>query len=119
MPYLTREQILNANDLPAEDVEVPEWGGVVRVRALTGAERDAFEAAIIKVRGKRVDFHLENARALLVAMSVVDEDGNRLFSDEDVKALGRKSAAALDRVASVAMRLSGLTQEDLEELTKN
>ena len=119
MPYLTREQILKADDLPTEDVEVPEWGGVVRVRALTGAERDALEAAVLDVRGKNVRVRLENARALIVAMSVVDEDGNRLFSDKDVKALGQKSAAALDRVASVAMRLAGLTKEDLEELTKN
>ena len=32
MPYLTRDDILQAVDLKYEDVQVPEWGGVVRVR---------------------------------------------------------------------------------------
>ena len=29
---LSRDAILQAQDLPHEDVEVPEWGGMVRVR---------------------------------------------------------------------------------------
>ena len=37
---LTREQILGLSDLPREEVRIPEWGGVVFVRALTGSERD-------------------------------------------------------------------------------
>ncbi len=57
--------------------------------------------------------------ARLVAASIVDEDDKRVFSQSDVKALGEKSAAALDRVMAVAMRLSGLTEEDAEELEGN
>ena len=119
MAYLTRDAILQADDLPAEDVEVPEWGGTVRVRGLTGAERDAFEASIVEQRGKTTHFKMENLRARLVALSVVGEDGKRIFSDSDVKALGRKSAVALQRVFKAAQRLSGLTAEDVEELAKN
>ena len=37
---LSKEQILAAEDLPHKDVPVPEWKGTVRVRALTGFERD-------------------------------------------------------------------------------
>jgi len=117
---LTREAILQAQDLPYEDVAVPEWGGVVRVRALTGAERDRFEASIVEQRGKGGPrLNTQNIRAKLVALTVVDEHGNRIFTDDDVEALGRKSAAALNRVFEVAQRLSGLTQADMEELEKN
>lgn len=116
---LTRDQILQAQDLPFEDVEVPEWGGTVRVRALTGAERDAFEASIVERKGSRTEFNPVNMRAKLVAMTVVDENGNRIFSNSDVEVLGKKSAAALDKVFQVAQRLSGLRPEDLEEMTKN
>jgi len=63
--------------------------------------------------------NLANVRARLCAISIVDETGKRMFSDEDVRALGRKSAAALDRVFAAAQRLSGLTDEDVEELAKN
>jgi len=117
--YLTREAILGVSDLPTEDVPVPEWGGVVRVRTLTGAERDAFEGSIVEKRGKKMVVKSDNMRARLVALAVVDEDGNRLFTDADVIALGKKSGAALARVFQVAQHLSGLTEDDVEELEKN
>jgi hypothetical protein len=41
---LTRDSILNAKDLKKELVKVPEWGGEVYVRCMTGSERDAFES---------------------------------------------------------------------------
>lgn len=122
---LSREQILAANDLTKELVHVPEWRdsetGVehVYVRALTGAERDAFEASMVDQRGRSRTMNLRNVRARLCALTICDEEGNRLFSDADVEALGRKSAAALTRVFAVAQRLSGLTQDDVEELAGN
>ncbi len=119
MKLLTRDAILQAEDLPTEDIEVEEWGGAVRVRALTGAERDAFEQSIVEQRGKSTRMNLRNIRAKLVALTVVDADGKRLFSDKDAELLGKKSAAALDRVFEVAQRLSGLSPEDMEELSGN
>jgi len=119
MALLTRDEILQAQDLPTEQVHVPEWGGDVLVRALTGAERDRFEQSIVEQRGKNTRMNLQNIRAKLVALTVVDEQGNRIFKDEDVKWLGNKSAAALDRIFEVAQRLSGLRDEDVEELAKN
>lgn len=119
MAVLNRDQILKVNDLPSETVPVPEWGGEVIVRALTGTERDAFEASMIQLRGKEKVLKMENIRARLAALSVVDEQGIRLFTDADVEQLGHKSATALNRVFEVAQRLSGLTPEAVEELTGN
>lgn len=119
MGYLTREAILQADDLPMEDVEVPEWGGTVRVRGLTGSERDAFESEIVQLKGKKASINMQNFRAKLVVRSVVDENGKPLFSHQDVRLLGQKSAAALQRVFEVAQRLSGLSETDVEELVGN
>lgn len=119
MTLLTKEQILSAQDLPTEIVSVPEWGGEVIVRGLTGIERDALEAEVVEVKGKKVTPKLDNLRAKLVAMSIVDEEGKRFFSDKEAAALGRKSASALERVFKVAQRLSGLTDEDVKELEEN
>lgn len=116
---LTKDAILAANDLITEDVDVPEWGGTVRVRAISGTERDTFEQTIVTRRGKNVQTNLANIRAKMVALCVVDEAGQRLFNDSDVAALGKKSAAALDRVFTVAQRLAGLTDEDVDELAEN
>lgn len=117
--YLSRDAILAINDVQFADVEVPEWGGMVRVKSLTGKERDALEASMIEGKGKNANVNLNNLRAKLVARSLVNENGERVFSDTDIAALGTKSAAALTRVYEVAQRLSGITQEDVEELTKN
>jgi hypothetical protein len=35
MTLLSKSAILCANDLQTEDVDVPEWGGAVRVRSFT------------------------------------------------------------------------------------
>lgn len=119
MTLLSREAILGANDRKTEDVDVPEWGGTVRVRALSGAERDAYEAGIVTLRANGAkEINLKNLRGRLVSLSCIDEEGKRLFTDEDAIALGDRSAAALERVFDTARRLSGLTEDDVEELAE-
>jgi hypothetical protein len=119
MTALSKDQILSANDADFELVDVPEWGGKVRVKTLTGDERDAYEQSLIDQRGNVLGPKLAGAQARLVALTAVDDDGKRLFGDDDVKALGAKSAQALNRVFEVSMRLSRLTQKDVEELVGN
>ena len=118
MGFLTREQIVNAQDLKPEEVPVPEWGGKLLVRGLTGTERDAFEAAITERNGKDTKLNMTNIRSRLSASCVVDQAGARMFADADIKVLGAKSGAALDRVFKVASRLSGIGTDDVEELAK-
>ena len=119
MTFLTRDQILQANDLETRSLDVPEWGGKVRVRALTGVERDALEASAIQGKGKNRDVNLTNFRAKLCARAIVDEQGKRIFEDADIAALGRKSSGALSKVYNLAAELSGISDADVDELTKN
>lgn len=116
MTLLSKEQILGADDLPYEDVEVKEWGGTVRIRALTGFERDRFELSVqADPKGKR---NLDNVRARLVSLCLVDDEGKRMFTEAEVKDLGSKSARALDRLFDAARKLSGLGDEDIEVLAE-
>ncbi len=112
---LTRDEIAGVQDLQLQRVEVPEWGGDLYVRGMTGAERDAFLAGALDGKGN-VDLH--NMTAKLVASTAVDGAGRRIFTDEDVEMLAAKSAAALSRVFTVASRLSGISKEDVEGLGK-
>lgn len=116
---LSKADIFNRADSCFEDVPVPEWGGIVRIKGLTGEERDAFEASTVQTRGKNVKQNLRNLRARLVAASAVDEDGVRLFEPYDIEELGKKSAAALDRLFTVAQKLSKLSEEDVDELVED
>ncbi len=117
---LSKDQILGADDLPREEVRVPEWGGSVWVRSMTGMERDAFESSMLEEKdGKSRATNMRNIRARMAVLCCVDENGDRLFSHSDEKAVGGKSAAALERIFTVAQRLNGLTNDDVEELAGN
>lgn len=120
---LSRDAILNSVDVKTELVAVPEWGGSVYVRGLTAGERDKWEASLYTTEKRGNSFevvaHRDNIRAKFVAASVVDEKGNLLFTPGDIDALTHKSAAPMDRLFSVAQRLSGMSTEDVEELEKN
>ena len=113
---LSRDTILAAVELPRELVAVPEWGGDVYVRGMTGAERDKFELDLAQRRklGKSTRF-----RASLVVATVCDEAGNPIFLAKDVDAIDAMPAAGLDRVTTIATRLSGIGADDAEELEKN
>lgn len=118
MALLGKAAILAAADLPHEDVPVPEWGGTVRVRAMSGKDRDDHD--IMARDAVEKSGAMGNWRARFCAMVMVDESGARLFPDvSDVESLGSKSAAALDRVYDVGRRLSGLTREAEAAAEKN
>lgn len=116
---LNRDDILGADDLARELVSCPEWGGDLYIRCLTGAERDRFEAEMLADAEEDQRTRFFNLRARLVVLAVCDEHNMPLFMLNDVEALGCKSAKVLDRLFSVAQRLSGMTREDVEALTKN
>lgn len=126
--FLTADDILSADDRKSEPVEVPEWGGTVLVRGLSGEDRDAYESGLTERRrvmtgpnkgGYETVPNLKNGNAKLVALAIVDPAGNRLFSDHQVALLGQKSSAALSRCFEVAARLSGMTDTAVEDAEGN
>ncbi len=116
---LKRSAILKAQDIKTVPVPCPEWAtdgdDVVLVRGWSGEQRDRFEISL----GTPEKRNFENLRAKTVADSCVDDDGNLLFSPEDVEALGKKSAIPLDRLFAVARILNGMSDQDIEELIGN
>lgn len=112
---LTRDQILSAHDMSIERIYVDAWGGTVCVRMLSGRERDRFEQWVSSSGGQPRD----NIRARLASITICDEAGARVFSDDDVLALGDKSSAALDIVCAAAMRINRLDGNAIETAKKN
>lgn len=114
MALLNRNQILAAPDQSAglTTIEVPEWGGEVSIRVMTGRERDRFETAFSKDPGN-------NLRARLVALCVADEAGRPIFTEVDVQALGEKNANALHRVFEAALKANSIGKKDVAEVEKN
>lgn len=112
-------------DSETRDVVVPEWkmhgeSVTIRLRGLTAQERDRYEASLQKMKNGQLVPDNANARARLVSWCAIDEGGSRLFKgDETMHRLGTKSSKALSRLFDAACELSGITEQDVEELTEN
>lgn len=120
--YLSKDDILRADDIRFKDVDVPEWGGKLRVRGLTSEEMLDFGLEIAEgtnpqqpgnVRMKREHF------MRIVTMVVVDAEGANIFSTEDMDALGKKSLAPIQRIVETSMELSGFTEDAQSEMGKS
>jgi hypothetical protein len=120
-------EILKSDDITFEDVPTPEWGAGrgLRIYALTGTERDEFEDSIVELKkelGKNGKVKvtretvLRGARGKLVSVAARKEDGSRLFTPEQAIALGDKAAKPLQRCFEVALRLAGMTEDEVERL---
>jgi hypothetical protein len=117
---LSKADILAASDLASETVEVPEWGGAVIVRTMTGAQRDAYEATLMtRNDAGKLEVNTDNMRAKLLLVTLVDEQGNALFTASDLDALSGKSSGAIERLAVVAQKLNGLNKGAVEDAAKN
>ena len=113
---LTKDEILKADDIITESIDVPEWNGKVIIKTLTGSERDSFEQSVTSEPGKT---NLADVRAKLCSLIIVDKDGNQLFNKMDVVALSKKSGAALDRIFEAGLKLNSMAPGDVEDLAKN
>lgn len=113
---LGRDAILGINDADVEAVPVPEWGGAVFVRSVSGAERDRFEAESIGTDGTP---NLKDYRARFAAMVICDNEGNLLFGAADIAELTKRNANALDRIVEAGLRLNAMADGDIEALEKN
>lgn len=117
---LDRAAIDAAQDIETEDVHVPEWGGYVRVKALSAAERAQYQASIVRAKlgeDGRIEreLRIEDADIVLAALGIVDEAGRHLYGvDEAREKLGAHHMRALNRVVAVIKRLSALRDEDVD-----
>lgn len=120
MSILTKDELLSlAGDLKFEDVPVPELkeGGVVRVRELSGNDRDALEDLIgLKPDGS---INLQALRSKTLSLAIVDENGDRLFTPEEIEELGKLSGKVIVRLYARVSELSGLGRSEMEKILKN
>jgi len=117
MKLLNKAAFFAANDLKHEDVPVPQLGGMVRIRVMTGAARDAFNEYVQSFQDDKRPASAINA-ALLV-QTCIDEDGAPMFTMDEIEMLRDKSAAALDTMTEAAIRLNGLGIKAADDAAKN
>ena len=106
---LDAKAIFAADDARLEKLHVPEWNGDVFLRVITGTDRDRFEEAWSEQK-------LKAFRIRFLLLTLCDEDGERLFKDEDAEGLGKKSSVVINRLFDAAWKLNAFTQEAIDEM---
>lgn len=117
VPLLDKVRILAAADFRQEVVDVPEWGGPIRLRGLSGSERAWCDRMLQEVQAGKAAAMSYNAA--LVACSAIDSDGNAVFTRAEASALASKSYEVLDRLAFKILELSGATVSSQQNTEKN
>ena len=112
----TREQILNVRDLPLREVTVEAWDGAsVWLRTISAGERDRF-FLMSRKSPDSLEPDPENFRARLLVYCICDENGERLFRDDEVELLGEKCAGAINQLYAEAQSLNGFNRPDAEQI---
>jgi hypothetical protein len=88
---LTFDEIVGCEDRPVVDVEVPEWGGVVKVRGLSKGGRQRVRDIAFDAEG---NFQAERWEDALIAEGLVEPE----LTIVQVGELRDKAAAAVERV---------------------
>jgi hypothetical protein len=118
---LSKDQILDALNRPevsTEDVHVPELGGTVRVREMTGALRNRLEATYATIKSGGDSKALDAVTAQLVATCVIDEGGRPMLTTSDVKRMLAARPRAVFRLRDAIVRISATDEDDVEALAE-
>lgn len=123
MALLNKNQILANRPAIVETIAVPEWGGEVSIRRMSGNLRDEWDMFNINHRDPTTGRLREDTkyfRATLVAKHLCDEQGRLLdFSPEEVMALGEDDGAVLDRIYDRCVAISDLAANAVKNSKKN
>jgi len=113
---LTREQLLEniaARKRETVTMEVPEWGGEIHLRRLTAG--DLKETGFLDQAEDRDALQMFSK---LLAATIADENGERLFSEDDVTAFVDADFVTIMKVFTKVAEVNGLPVGDLDEAMK-
>jgi hypothetical protein len=103
---LNKSDILSPRKPAMESIDVPDWGGKVNIRVMSGADLDQYYSESYTLVDGEVKANQVNCTARLLVKCICDEDGKRLLEDADAEALGQQGAAILEQLKEVAKRLN-------------
>ena len=103
-----KQKLLNALALKPVPFTIQAAGADVLLRPWTSSERQAFQA-IVRAHG---DAPMPDLYENLFVRSIIDEQGNRLFADDEIAAARILSGQALEEVAMKVIELNGLEKDD-------
>lgn len=113
-----RDKILAAQDIPAEVVTIPEWGVDVLVRGMSAGDRITLMQNAFDQTTQQVNMSIVYPD-VVVACAFDPASDEAIFSNDDKAAILAKSSAAVERLANVGLRLSGIGKDEQDAAGKD
>lgn len=116
-PINLRDKILSVDDIKKEILHVDQWDVDLEIRSLNGKARSKLMNETMKSNGK---MDMERLYPELIISCTYDpETHERVFQPTDREQINTKNSGALEKIAKVAMKLSGLDADSVEQAEKN
>jgi hypothetical protein len=123
---LSRDDILNINDIQVKLIDVPAWKGKVEdpslyIRQLSRGEQDEYLKRQYGATKMKQDKRAENQEitainlyghdAFLCVAGICDAEGKRLFTRNDIPKLEEKLGSAIGFIAAEIVKFSDMTED--------
>lgn len=108
---LTFEEIMAAKDLDVQEIEIPEWGGTVKIKELTKAAREKLSKQAI------VNGQVDSDKLQLLMLAECLEEPK--ITVEQAKQLWEKSAEVVDKILFAILDINGLSDLAQKEIQKS
>jgi hypothetical protein len=113
-----RDKILAAEDIPSETVQIPEWDVELLVKGMSAGERLSLMQNAYDQNTQQVNMAIVYPD-VVVACAHDPKSGEPVFTDADKSELMKKASAAIERLATVGLRLSGIGKEEQDAAGKD
>lgn len=113
-----RNTILEAKDIPSERMHVKEWGVDLLIKGMSAGERITLMQNAYDQRTQQVNMAAVYPDVVVSCVHDPDTD-EPVFTEADKDALMGKSSAAIEEIAAVGLRLSGIGQDEEEAAGKD
>lgn len=105
-----KDKILAATDIPSETLRIPEWDVEVLIKGMSAGDRITLMQNAYDQKTQQVN--MAAVYPDVVVSCVHDpETGDPVFTDNDKTAILAKSSAAVEKIADVGLRLSGIGKD--------
>lgn len=114
---LTKADLLTSN-LKSDYCELPELGGKVLVRSLSGKSLLAYNERI-KALGSNAEIDGEASMKLMaymISLTVIAQDGSLMFTEDEAYQLADGNLSVMLTLAEKAMELSGVSTVAIAEV---
>lgn len=103
---LNRAELLNRLNLKTETIELSD-GSSVRVAELSGPDYLKIWGSD-RFAGSNDDVDMSKLAPALIAACVVDQDNNRIFTDDDIQVISRGNKDLFMQLSTAVLRINGL-----------